>query len=68
MEQSSLNKTLAFLHKVIITLMIFSSPNVVFSQESFSFPDSNAIWSEIYYPPINNDGIPPAEFHQFGIF
>jgi len=68
MEQPSLNKTLAFLHKVIITIMIFSSPNVVFSQESFSFPDSNAIWSEIYYPPINNDGIPPAEFHQFGIF
>ena len=43
-------------------------PYIVFSQESFSFPDSNAVWSEIYYPPINNDGIPPPEFHQFGIF
>jgi hypothetical protein len=68
MKLFSLNKTLAFTYNIVIIIVISGLPHVVFSQESFSFPDSNAVWSEIYYPPINNDGIPPPEYHQFGIF
>lgn len=31
------------------------------------FPDSGAIWSEVYLPPLGNDGYPPPVYERFAV-
>ena len=53
---------------ISIVILCFSVLNV-FSQEYkyVPFPDSGAIWSEAYHPPLRNGVFPPPIYERFAL-
>ncbi len=53
---------------LIIISILMTTSNIILPQEYeyISFPDSNAVWSEVYYPPLSGSDFPTG--HNYVVF